>query len=376
MDTGQTSEIEYFEEIPFAFNTGLPIIDVEIQGKKYKFLFDTGAPNVISKEVAEEIQHKVRKRIKVKDSTGKSRYQTTVSIDEISIGKINYLNTSALIVDLNAAFEMRCFKFDGIIGANLMAMSVWEIDYERELISFTNKRSNFQIPEDALTLPFYPKKGQKTPKIAVNVDGTKVSNITFDTGAVGKLNLRQENFKDDIDSFKKVELVGSSSAGIYGRSENTNDFYVAFDTLHVGEVLMTDQIIKIESSGSQILGNKFLKRFRVILDWRINKITLIERESYEPKPLKVLGFYPTYKDGKLFVGSIYPSSAVAQSGLQLGDQILGINGKNYKELSEEDACQFIVDKPLKDIETLELQIKRDENLLDFKVRKEIILKTN
>jgi len=48
MKSGKTEQNEFFTTIPFEFRAGLPILEIKVNGIKSSFLFDTGAPNVIS----------------------------------------------------------------------------------------------------------------------------------------------------------------------------------------------------------------------------------------------------------------------------------------------------------------------------------------
>lgn len=56
MNIGATKSKNYYQEITFEFIKNKIIIPVEIDGKTYKFLLDTGAPNMISKEIHDLIK--------------------------------------------------------------------------------------------------------------------------------------------------------------------------------------------------------------------------------------------------------------------------------------------------------------------------------
>ncbi len=47
------------------------IVPIFIEGVKYKFLFDTGAPNIVSTEISKPIQSKKEGEISIKDVTNK-----------------------------------------------------------------------------------------------------------------------------------------------------------------------------------------------------------------------------------------------------------------------------------------------------------------
>ena len=58
LKSGKIEMKETHIKIPFEYSLGLPIIQVSINGKSYDFLFDTGAINIISEEMASELNVK------------------------------------------------------------------------------------------------------------------------------------------------------------------------------------------------------------------------------------------------------------------------------------------------------------------------------
>jgi len=60
MRSGDITFKKEVTEIPFEYRLGLPIINVTINGESYDFLFDTGASNIISQELAKKINAKTK----------------------------------------------------------------------------------------------------------------------------------------------------------------------------------------------------------------------------------------------------------------------------------------------------------------------------
>jgi hypothetical protein len=52
MQEGSVEQEQFYASVPFEFRAGIPVMQVEVNGEKGWFLFDTGAPNVISKKFA------------------------------------------------------------------------------------------------------------------------------------------------------------------------------------------------------------------------------------------------------------------------------------------------------------------------------------
>lgn len=94
---GSVQQDHFLEEIPFEMKMGLIILKVEIAGHLYNFLLDSGAPNIISTELAQQLKLSNLIGTNATDGGGKQSSLSLVSIDTISIGKINFLNTAAII---------------------------------------------------------------------------------------------------------------------------------------------------------------------------------------------------------------------------------------------------------------------------------------
>ena len=55
---GETTKEPFDKTISFTKNKGLMVVPVQIDGETYSFLFDTGAPMVISEELQAKLQCK------------------------------------------------------------------------------------------------------------------------------------------------------------------------------------------------------------------------------------------------------------------------------------------------------------------------------
>jgi len=71
LNIGKVNSKEYYEEVGFEFIKDKIIVPVSIEGKEYKFILDTGAPNIISNEINNLISPKLIKTIPVSDANGK-----------------------------------------------------------------------------------------------------------------------------------------------------------------------------------------------------------------------------------------------------------------------------------------------------------------
>ncbi|NRB81964.1 MAG: clan AA aspartic protease, partial [Saccharospirillaceae bacterium] len=105
MKSGEVEQEVFNVQIPFEYRLGLIILKVNIAGKEYDFLLDTGAPNAVSKKLAKELNLTPIFSEVVTDSNGDNSELGLVKLDHVSIGGVKFLNTGAVIVDLELSKE-------------------------------------------------------------------------------------------------------------------------------------------------------------------------------------------------------------------------------------------------------------------------------
>lgn len=98
---GETVEEDFKVTLAFETKQGWIIIPVDIKNKTYNFLFDTGAPSIVSKELAEDLNLKIIDSVDAYDVYNQAQINKYVSLDHIKIGDINFAETTAIINDFN-----------------------------------------------------------------------------------------------------------------------------------------------------------------------------------------------------------------------------------------------------------------------------------
>ncbi len=365
-------ETSFTAQIPFTFDYKLPIVKTIINGKTYNFLFDSGAPTVITPALAKQLKLKALIKRKNSDSQGNSSKEEVVIIPNMKIGNLNYENTGAFVIDFKKIFELNCIGFDGIIGANQMAKSIWQIDYQNKILTTTNSISNLNIPLGTETIDFKPYGAQKTPKIEVKIGG-KSSSVTFDTGAISDFNFNFNNFKSEISTFKTTEYFGNGGVGVYGTGKKISSYFVKIPSLSIGNLVLENQIVAFNNGTSEIIGNTFFKNYTVILNWQENKIYMIKEVELKSSKLEGFGISIKYINQKPTISAIYKSSAAANSGLLLNDEIIKIDELDTSNLTVAEACYYSFNNPLKEKDNAKITVIRDGKKIIFDLKKELIL---
>ncbi len=372
LEGGSIKQTSFTEKIPFTFDSGLPIIKVEINGKHYNFLFDTGAPTVISPELQQLLQLKPKAVGKTSDSQGNTNQQAFVKIPLLKIGSLQFENIGASVIDMKKVFEFKCMDFDGIIGANQMEKAIWQIDYRNLVITASNTISNFDIPKQAEILNFIPKAGQMTPRVAVKI-GNQIASTTFDTGAATDFSLPYQIYKSEVASINGVEAIGSSSSGIFGASKNATTTYKKVPSLAIGNIEIKNQIVAFNEGTTAIIGNSFLKNYRLVLSWKENKIYLIKELENQNEKLETYGIGLRYVNLKPTIVKIFKGTEAEKAGLLINDQIIAVDDKSTSNLTQAEACNYTFNNILNGKETRSITILRNGEKLVFNLKKTVLL---
>lgn len=367
---------EFTREINFESKAGLPIISVNINGIEANFLFDTGALNVISIELAAQLNLSPIYTGYVSDSDGRKEIQEYVSIDQITIDSIDFLNNVAVVADLNASKVNSCFEIDGIIGANLLRKVFWKIDFETESIYFSDSLTHLKTSNDWNTIDFTPTSSG-TPIIQLELNENKIADLIFDTGYSGNILVPKKAFAA-IDSSQflkdKTYRIGGASSSIYGvKTTNDSTTYAKVEKTRTGDVNLSDNIL-LFSGNSGLIGARFLANYTCILDWSAHQILIKPITSPSENRLETFGFTTFLNDTSVFVASIFQDSD-AWDTLKIGDEILEINGVNYQHLTSTALCELYMSGILNftNIDTLEITVNRNDTRLPILLEKRTLL---
>ena len=338
MKQGEIVQKEFHVKIPFEYRLGLIVLKVNIKGKEHHFILDTGAPNVISKELAEELNLLKAFDTKAGDSQGNNEKLGFAVVDELEIGGVVFKNTGAAIADLTKSKEVGCLNVEGFIGANLMRKAIWQFNFEDQTITITNDRFSLSMGGDYyFSIPFI-QKVTGTPMINVLLGDVRDNNVTVDFGSNGGYKSSKTTFlalQKELSSY--LRGYGSASAGLYGGNPDTS-FVAKVPSFQIGNITNNDQVIDFSDKGEKSIGLLYFKNYEVTIDWFKEEIVLIQHEEHEGLQLKGFGFSPAFKDDKVYIGFLMNVPDIINSGLAIGDQIIAFDGTDCSNVNENELC--------------------------------------
>ncbi len=316
----------------------LLIVPVVINGKTYRFLFDTGAPMVLSKELAAELDGKRLARKPVSDSQGQRSKLDYVELAEIAIAGQQFVGLTAIVVDLKLSPVINCLQIDGLIGANLMRHAFWKIDYQTNELHFTNDSSLFLPDSSSIRLPF-TTKATFSPTVAVQLDSVVVGGITFDTGSASGLSIGQSRLPAQSNAKRgAVKSYGYHSSGIFGSLPDSM-FYAKYP-VSFGDFEVQEMLLSISNTNSKtLLGTAFLEDYSVILNWQKKAVFL---NPINPEVTsESVGFGVILEKSKLIVSNIMSGSEAQKTGIAFGDEILEFNNVPCANLTAKGYCSIL-----------------------------------
>jgi C-terminal processing protease CtpA/Prc len=123
-----------------------------------------------------------------------------------------------------------------------------------------------------------------------------------------------------------------------------------------------------------LAGTNFFKNYRLIFDWPNEELIMIETKKYENTRFNNFGFSANFSDDKLIIGFLFNQSSAEKAGLKLGDQIIGINEKDYSEITLDGWCEILNEKLIaEDVDSISITVSREEKNLTFNLTKSMIL---
>lgn len=362
---------EYATVLKFEYENGHIFIKAKIQNQNVEsnFIFDTGAGTTVSPELSQKINFK---KISLKgDIDSKDPLQKSFPmIDSLFIGNIKFLKTGAVEVEPSKITDPRCKPFDGLIGANILKNSIWQINYETKELMVADKLSKLNNINDAIKIPFTPASITGSPILSIVLNDSLTMNWILDTGFNGFITFSNEDKDIFLKKIPKKDIVSNYSLGyntIYGKDTSTAIAYLLNTTLNIGghnfsNVPVTFGKYKnISRKKNGVIGNKFLEKFVVTIDWKGNYIYLLPIQNRQlPHNQLSYGINYGFENGKLIVGAIWKNSDAEKQGVKIGDQITLFNGKNAIEISQKEICNFFDgNTTLMDGQTLDITILKN-----------------
>ncbi len=357
---GEVKRTNFVQTLPFEYSKGLIVVGgyINQDTTRHEFIFDTGAFN-------SKVENELAKSLRLPDvatksnstAQGNTRKISVTRLDSIRFGETTFSKIGAgkLIYDQQSASP--CIAEDGIIGANLIKLAHWKIEYDKREVHFSDSPFGTEQGNTVYSLPFKRPLLSGVPEIKIEVNGRTVSGVLFDVGYNGGLVL-PASFAGSFQSDEEQIVIDQSTTGIYGTNVDT----LITKKLEVSVGGYSSRIpVEFSSIGKALLGNEFLEHFTVLLNYNRKEISLIPKREVEISP--GLRFIPGVLNDSLWV----VNRTVPDSPLQLGDTLMSVNNLKPADVFD-NYCDYVMNiGSLLDAEELEV-VTKDEIPVTVKLK--------
>ncbi|GAB4190536.1 MAG: aspartyl protease family protein [Thermoflexibacter sp.] len=253
----------------------------------YYFIFDTGSPTYFSKSLIAKLGLEQISNFTIQDDRGAKR-NLPFYIANITLQNSDFQDI--VVGEMSQNITLDSILISGIIGANLMQHSAWQIDYQQQKIYFANKVEAFSMPIENYPIPFI-RNIFRIPCIYLMLNQFPRRPVALlSTGSPQAISLNYI-FKSLHRSMKylggEVDTVLVNVAHQENILPPIYEFANTNDTLIVGkarELAINDLTANgvptvFHSTLQNRLGNEFLKSYILTIDWQNRKLWLGKKKS-------------------------------------------------------------------------------------------------
>lgn len=318
--------------MPFQLFGGRRIyLPVTINGHPFQALLDSGAETTfVDGAAARAIGLRTIGQMQVKGSGGSSDSGLATGV-AISVGPATLSPVTVSVMDLEPIAKALDTPLKAILGQEVFAAFVVDIDFEQRRIAFRDP-ATFIPPRGAIRLPLTPAGGDRVTR--VSVEGRTPVDVYFDLGNGSCLDLFPAYWQAQhlLDDRRSSEMLSGGAGGQRPVKVAT------VHTLDVAGVVFRDVPTNFPPPGDSTadtrrvqgnLGLSILSRFRMMADFSHDALYLMPEPDAVARPFdKDRAGLTTVREAEaLRVTFVAPHSPSEEAGFKVGDLIALIDGQ-------------------------------------------------
>ena len=406
------------DKINFQLINNLIIIPVAVNDIELSFILDTGVSKPILFNIFEEdkmLNAKTSSTIYLKGlGDGELVEAIKSENNKIKIGDaVSFNQTIYAAYNTGLDYSPKLgIPIHGIIGYDLFKNFVVEINYQSKYIKLRNHDTyNNKVCKKCEVVDLELRHGKPHINASVVIEEYNIPiKVLLDTGASDALWLFEDESQDIVstDSYIDDFLGYGLSGSLYGKRSRVKSLSIKQFELNKSLVAFpigsSIDNIKNNSNRNGTIGGEVLKRFNLVFNYRDRTMILKKNSNFkndfaynrsgidlEQRGVRVVkDYYYSLNNGRLTYGqdvtelvsnttqdyrySVKPAfqvvklrdnSPAKRAGLQLGDIIQKVNGKDVKEFTLQEVIELLNGKNGKKMKIL---IDREGRLYEFQFK--------
>lgn len=318
-------------ELPFELINNHIYLQVELDGKPLKMLFDTGGVNLLTSTAARRLGLQSEGQLAARGVGEQQQDVGFAQAASLRIGHFELDQPLFYVIDLAPMMPVEGIEFDGLVGFEVFKRVIVRIDYPgRRLLLYPPDAAPAALGE---TLPFV--LDDRTPMIDGRIDGKPVR-FAVDTGSRATLTIHSPFARaNELDQRYAVGPLAVNGWGV-GGPMSSRAFRIGL--LELGSIRLEQVTADMflgekgafaSADADANLGSGVLKAFIATFDYANRRISLAQGPSvYRDEGYDRLGMWLNLAgDGSLEVAAVTADGPAESAGVRVGDRIERIAGE-------------------------------------------------
>lgn len=205
---------------------------VKLKEREHTFIFDTGAPLCISKEIQKQNAYRVIEKAQVHDSNNQTDSTEIVMVDTISFGGIYFTNIPALVLDFKSS-PIEDENVQGLLGSNVVRFLSVHFDLASSKIIFTDKHEKLNLNTKSISIRIDEQSNAWLP---VTINRSFSDTAHFDSGMDDFYHINiNEAKKLSASSFFLKKKKSKPDHGMFGSGKAEEQFILKAKSFVVAE---------------------------------------------------------------------------------------------------------------------------------------------
>jgi hypothetical protein len=359
--------------IPFQLYGNVILMELSIdESVPLNFIFDTGAGGTIINEstaashgiIGDETVSRegATGMAEIMQSTDHIVYIEDVSIQDVTLG----------IAELGHIEKRIGTPIDGVIGWLILSQYAVRINYDTMLIEiYDNNKFEYDFGDSGYTLEVQGTTIFTNITTAFKSGNTFTGKVLVDTGAGSTFYfntpfIEENDLLAEMDTYyeRETQSISTESAHVYTTMlTNLSISDYEFSTVPAN-IAIAEAGASSWSGPMGILGNGVLKHFNVFIDLQQQMMSLEpNRLHHDQFEINCSGLELVTDDAfqKVIIDHIYAGSPAQEAGLEVGDEIVKINGANVSAFQLPQIKSILS----QDGEEIEILIDREGELRSY-----------
>jgi hypothetical protein len=341
--TNSTSDHKWLNDsntthVPFTLVSELIIVPVSINGSKtLNFAFDTGAAATVIFESnnTKTLTLKSDSQLDIAGAGEDFRSIANLVPDiNVTLGDVELIDQTIVHLPMSTVpffKDSDSVFFDGVIGYDFLKRFTMKIDYDKMVITlseqadFAKRETEHDTSWDQLPIVIEDDMSYVSVNAQLDTEQTTPLKLLIDTGFSGTFELTQTKHEKSLAPYYPTRTQGLNG---YSTIHVSNTESLSLGRYSKNNVsVLYNMSTNEEVENSELLGNKFLKHFNLIFDYRNEQLYIKPNQNFNhPINLDKSGLRLMPHKLGARVSDVAIKTAAANIGLKSGDIITSYNG--------------------------------------------------